>query len=537
MDASAVVTMTGGQIVVQTLHELGVQTIFSVSGNQILPIYDAASESGMRMIHLRHESAAAYAAAASGEIRNQPGVLLVSAGPAFVAALAGVAAAKSLEVPLLFLSGASATGERGAGGFQDIDQQSIARTVCKASLDVAAIEQVRAVVSQAWALAQTGIPGPVHVSLPANVLRAAVPDQVSFQTQASARPLLSAADESTLQAIAHHLMQAQRPLIIARPSAARGAAGKALWSIAHHLHIEPIITESPRGLRDLKYSEMVRHYPESDAALVIAPADFAVGFLARSTIASEGHLFLLDAPGDPPSRRPPELHAQLSPGCALAYVEECITGPVATLEEWARLWSRVPPLEMPVSRSPHSGLHPLSVAAMVRRVLQPDDVIILDGGEFCQWIRLGLRGAPNRVLWNSRFGGIGGSIPMALGVAVTGHPGRTIALLGDGAAGYHLSEFETAVRYGFPFVTIIGNDARWAAEWFQQLNRYGPDRTFETALLPARYDRVAAGLGAKEIRVTEAPALKRALAASLAAPEPVCLNVPILSVGSPAVEV
>jgi acetolactate synthase-1/2/3 large subunit len=169
-------------------------------------------------------------------------------------------------------------------------------------------------------------------------------------------------------------------------------------------------------------------------------------------------------------------------------------------------------------------------------VLQPDDVIVLDGGEFCQWIRLGLRDIPNRVLWNSRFGGIGGSIPMALGIAATGHPGRTIVLLGDGAAGYHVSEFETAARYGIPFVAIIGNDARWAAEWFGQVRRYGPDRTFETALSPARYDRVAAGLGAMGIQVTDAAALERALLASLTAQEPACLNVRTLSLESPAVE-
>ena len=113
-DGIVAITMrdiTGGQIVIQTLHDLGVQTIFSVSGNQILPIYDAAGESGLRMIHMRHESAAAYAATASAEVRNQPGTLLVSAGPAFVAALAGVTAAKSLEVPLLFLSRAWTTEE------------------------------------------------------------------------------------------------------------------------------------------------------------------------------------------------------------------------------------------------------------------------------------------------------------------------------------------------------------------------------------------------------------------------------------------
>src|SRR5215475_1315146 len=108
-------SLTGGQIVVRTLRNLGAQRIFSVSGNQILPIYDAAGACGLRIIHMRHESAAAYAAAASAEIEYRPGIVLVSAGPAFVASLAGVAAARSMEVPLLFLSGASVTAGANAG--------------------------------------------------------------------------------------------------------------------------------------------------------------------------------------------------------------------------------------------------------------------------------------------------------------------------------------------------------------------------------------------------------------------------------------
>src|SRR5262245_64098585 len=125
-------TMTGGQIVARTLRELGADLIFSVSGNQILPIYDAAMDFDLRIIHMRHESAAAYAAAASAELSDRPGVLLVTAGPGFLAATTGVAIAKSMELPLLFLSGASATANAGAGGFQDLDQVTVARVICKA---------------------------------------------------------------------------------------------------------------------------------------------------------------------------------------------------------------------------------------------------------------------------------------------------------------------------------------------------------------------------------------------------------------------
>src|ERR1043166_8131073 len=99
--------VTGGQAVADVLRELGAATIFSVSGNQILPIYDAAGDSGLRIIHIRHESAAAFAAAGMSELTGQPGVLLTSAGPGFLAALTAVATVRAMELPLMFMSGTS----------------------------------------------------------------------------------------------------------------------------------------------------------------------------------------------------------------------------------------------------------------------------------------------------------------------------------------------------------------------------------------------------------------------------------------------
>jgi acetolactate synthase I/II/III large subunit len=124
---------------------------------------------------------------------------------------------------------------------------------------------------------------------------------------------------------------------------------------------------------------------------------------------------------------------------------------------------------------------------------------------------------------------------MALGIAATGHSGRTIVFIGDGSFGYHASEFETAVRYALPMVVIVGNDARWGAEWHLQVSRYGQNRAYETDLLPARYDQVAVGLGAAGFHVAESISLHDALLASLSGSQPACLNVQILSVQSPAV--
>ncbi|MGI8688510.1 MAG: thiamine pyrophosphate-binding protein [Thermomicrobiales bacterium] len=528
--------ITGGAIVARTLRDLGADVLFSVSGNQILPIYDAIIDTDLRLIHMRHESAAAYAAAAFAEMRDAPGVALVSAAPAFLAALPGVATCRQMELPLLFLNGAGRTAEVGAGGFQDFDYASAAQTVRKATVQVTNAAQIRQVLIQAWRLAQAYVPGPVHVSLPVDTLLAATHDEPGTGVKEEpVPPRLTAADEAALAAMAARLSQAARSVIVARPSAARGPAGVALRTLASRLGITPVVTEAPRGLGDLKYGEAIRRYAESDCALVIGPADFAVGFLDPSVIASRGEVLLIDAPGDPAPRRAPHIHLHLPPLLALAHLAAIVTST-------ARV-SASKPVVAPSSdgaaesaMAMSAGIHPFQVAVALRTLLEPDDVIVLDGGEFAQWIRFGLRDLPNRVLWNSKLGGIGGSIPLAVGIAAAGHRGRTIVLVGDGAAGYHLSEFETAVRHGLPFIAIVGNDGRWAAEWHMQVSRYGAERAVATDLSPTRYDMVARGFGATSDDIHDLASFRAALAARLAEGRPACLNVHVLSIPSPAAQ-
>ena len=482
---------------------------------------------------MRHESGAAYAAGASAELREMPGVALVTAGPGFLAATLGVATIKSMELPLLFLSGASATSDAGAGGFQDLDQTSVALVTCKATMRVTSVKGIRKTLIEAWRLAQSSIPGPVHVSLPLDVLLAETPDVLSIQRQPP--PADSAIrDESILHGMALKLMEAKRPFIIARQSASRGAAGRSLHALAQQLGTTAFISESPRGLSDLKYREIVSRLRDSDCLLAIAPADFAVGFLAEPVIAPSCEVLHIDAPGDPQPRQPAELLTQVAPDLALSYLANATASHVPLLPVRRQL-EAVPQSTEISSLLSKDGLHPLEVARVVRGLLQPDDVVILDGGEFCQWIRLGLHGVPNRMVWNSKLGGIGGSIPMAVGIASASYRGRTIIFVGDGSFGYHSSEFETAARNALPIVAIVGNDRRWGAEWHLQVSRYGSDRTYGTELSGARYDLVASGFGALGFHITDSVALEEALRVSLDRSQPACLNVQILSLQSPAV--
>jgi acetolactate synthase-1/2/3 large subunit len=509
---------------------MGVSTIFSVSGNQVLPVFDAAGDHGLRLIHMRHESAAAFAAAGMSELTDKPGVILTSAGPGFLAALTGVAAVRAMELPLVFMSGDSPIQNAPFGNFQVLNQQATCRDVCKASLYASSVDSVAAVLVEAFLRSQEGVPGPVHVGLPADVLvEISGPRTGASGVQSRAWP-----DVRQLQAVVEHLDRATRPMVIARPSAARGRALELLNQLCHNLGVQPIITGPPRGLADSKYSHLTAHYKRSDCALVIGPSDYSLGFLDGSILVETGKILLVDAEGDPQPRRRVTEHMQVDVVPALEYLEKHTQGFEIRDWEWSHLWRAS--LEREPRPDPAPGpVHPLEVAWQVRDILKPEDVLCVDGGEFCQWIRLGLRDVPNRWLWNSKFGIIGNSIPMALGVSAQGHPGRTIAIMGDGGSGYHLLEFETAVRYGIPFVAIIGNDARWGAEWHIQARKYGESRTFETNLMPARYDQAAAGLGALGFYAPDTATFHRALQEALASGKPCCINVDIQSLRSAAI--
>src|SRR5579884_48016 len=369
---------TGGQAVTESLRALGASIVFGVSGNQILPIYDTARDSGLRMIHMRHESASAFAAAGMAEMTGHPGVLLTSAGPAFLAALTGVAVIRAMELPLIFLSGASPIHDSGYGNFQELDQATTCRSVCKASFSATNVEAIPTVLSEAWQLTLQGIPGPVHVGLPADVLLAtgarvpvpnvaAVYDRRHFQASAELRGLVSI------------LLESSRPMLIARPHAARGRAAELLSRLSNNLGVKPLLTGPPRGLADARYAHVLPHYKRSDCVLLIGPSDYSVGFLDESIIAEHGNVLLVDAEGDPKPRRQPAVHTRTAVLDALEYLVAATTSFKVRDPEWFQLWST--PLEPEPRPQAHPGrVHPLEVAAQIRDILQPDDVLCVDGG-------------------------------------------------------------------------------------------------------------------------------------------------------------
>ena len=181
----------------------------------------------------------------------------------------------------------------------------------------------------------------------------------------------------------------------------------------------------------------------------------------------------------------------------------------------------------------NGALHPVQVCREIQKLLGDGGVFVSDGGEFGQWAQACIN-APERLI-NGPSGAIGSSIPFAIAARLARPQAPIVATLGDGTFGFHAMELDTAVRYGIPFVLVVGNDAAWNAEYQIQLRDYGPDRLFECELLPSRYDGVAAALGGHGAHVASLAELGPMLRAALDSGLPACVNVPISRHAAPAV--
>src|SRR3984885_11121991 len=169
--------LRGADIVARTLQDLGVTRIFTLSGNHIMPVFDALLSTDIRLIHARHEAACVHMADAWGRLTGEPGIALVTGGQGHSNAVAALYNALASESPLMLLSGHAPISELGRGAFQEMAQADLARPVTKASWTATAAETLGSDIAKAMELATTGRSGPVHVSLPVDLLEKTTADE------------------------------------------------------------------------------------------------------------------------------------------------------------------------------------------------------------------------------------------------------------------------------------------------------------------------------------------------------------------------
>jgi acetolactate synthase-1/2/3 large subunit len=537
----------GADIVARSLTRLGCGRVFTLSGNHIMSIFDAALETNLDLVHVRHEAAAVHMADAWGRLTGDAGIALVTGGPGHANAVGALFTALGAESPMVLLSGHAATWELGRGGFQEIRQADMAAPVTKASWTAASAATLGRDLEKAIRIATSGRPGPVHLSLPSDLLEERVESNaIVWPSMERVGPSVPALAETVADAILAAIADAERPLILAGPQLS-SVSGRALLDRLEVATKAPaVVMESPRGIADATlgaFPDLVRRV---DLIVLLGKAlDFTIRWASGPAFDPGVRLIAIDPEAALVDRTANEKGDRLLIGYiadARSAAETLIAraAKVGTREgDWliearAALDHRPDAWATMVAETP-GRLHPTEVFRALRPHLErnADAVLVCDGGEFAQWGQSML--PVRRRLVNGVAGAIGSSLSFALSARLLEPEAPVFAVLGDGTIGFHLSEFETAVRRRLPFVAVLGNDACWNAESQIQLREYGRDRMHGCELLGARYDQVVVALGGHGEFVEHAADLPGAIERSLASGKPACINIMVESVGAPIV--
>ncbi len=539
-------TQRGADVLVRSLEAAGVRTVFTLSGNHIMPVFDAVIGSKLQLIHVRHEAAAVHMADAYARLTGEVGVALVTGGQGHTNAVAALTTAQCADAPVLLLSGHAPLRELGRGSFQELRQADMAAPVCKASSTARSASTLAAELAHAIRLARGGRPGPVHLSLPVDVLDHKLAEQ---QAMAPAGEAFAPMPQHLPAAIANAVMaaihRAERPLILAGPMLATTAGRATLAALSAALGVPAVPMESPRGINDPSLGAFAEVLKQADLIVLLGkPHDFTLRFAEPPVVDANARFIVLDPDRAMIARAQREKRGRvalsaLSDAAAAAHalVEAAITKHhnAAWLTEVASAISYRPATWDNVAGR-DGAVHPIELCRAVQSVLatSPASVFIADGGEIGQWAQAGIS-APRRVI-NGVAGSIGAAIPFAIAARVVEANAPVIAVMGDGTFGFHMAEFDTAVRHTLPFVAVVGNDSAWNAEHQIQVREYGADRAHSCELLPmTRYDQVAVALGGYGELVTRAADLPGALSRALASGKPACVNVMIERLPAPVV--
>ena len=537
----------GADIVARSLSRLGGRQVFTLSGNHIMSIFDAALETNLDLVHVRHEAAAVHMADAWGRLTGDAGIALVTGGPGHANAVGALFTALGAESPMVLLSGHAATWELGRGGFQEIRQADMAAPVTKASWTATSAGTLGHDLGKAIRIATSGRPGPVHLSLPSDLLEERVESNAivwpnTQRTGATVPALAEPVADAILKAVA----RAERPVILAGPQLSSVSGRKLITRLEVATKAPVVIMESPRGIADATlgaFPDLVRRV---DLIVLLGKAlDFTTKWASGPTFDPGVRLIAIDPEAALVERAANEKGDRLLMGCIAdvrsaaetLIVRAALVGTRQgdwLVEARAALDHR-PDAWATVAAGTAGRFHPAEVFRALRPHVErnADAVLVCDGGEFAQWGQSML--PVHRRLVNGVAGAIGSSLSFALSARLLEPEAPVFAVLGDGTIGFHICEFETAMRRRLPFVAVLGNDACWNAESQIQLREYGRDRMHGCELLPSRYDQVVAALGGHGEFVEHAADLPGAIERSLASGKPACINIMVESTAAPVV--
>lgn len=548
--------MNGGALIAEVLKRRGVPFLFTLCGGHISPILVEAKKRGIRVVDTRHEVNAVFAADAVARMTGIPGVAAVTAGPGLTNTITAIKNAQLAQSPLVLLGGASATVLRGRGSLQDIDQQTLMRPHVKWVGAAKRVKDLVPLLETAFDVAQSGVPGPVFLECPVDLLypqamikewygvKSAAGKQASLKDRAleaylklhTARlfagvdnvqfgdglpPEPPEASRAQVSEALGKLAKAERPLIILGSGALQlpQQAGQ-IAAAVEKLGVPTFLSGMGRGLLGAGHPLQLRHgrkaaLKKADVVLLLGvPADFRLDYgkhLGRK-------IFLIGvnrSRDDLLLNRKPELAIQADPGrflqalAAQGLASSRWSGWLAELRQADDARDRE--IASQAGDSADEFCNPLAVCKAVEDVLPDDSVLVADGGDFVATASYILR-PRQRLSWLDPgvFGTLGVGAGFAIGAQCVRPDAQTWIIYGDGSLGYSLAEFDTYVRHGLPIIALVGTDASWMQIAREQTEILGD--AVGTELRRTAYHKAAEGLGGVGIEVRDPSELPEAIA-------------------------
>jgi acetolactate synthase-1/2/3 large subunit len=539
--------INGGELLARTLADAGVTHAFGVHGGHLDALLVSMARRGITLVDTRHEAAAGHAAQAFATATGGLGVAFCTSGPGFTNAFTAMANAHLDRTPVIFLTSSAPLREAELNVLQSgIDQVAAARTVTRWAVQAARVARVPDLAAQAIRRAYGGVPGPVLLDVPIDVMFRPMDESLA------PRPLTfrippSAPSRESVAAVADVLRRSERPVIVLGAGAGRSqGAREALEELGKAAGIPMVETAGGRGV--LSASSPVRLGATAELAvlprigkapdtilLLGARRGIQLGGRSSTVIPEAAAVVQVDVD-------PAELGRIGTPKVAIEadvtqFARELATAvtddPGIDFSDWNAesraaqgladlMWADAEPMT-------ESGrIHPAVAAAEIWRSLGDTGVVISDGGEASGWIAAGARARrPGDYQGIGMLGGLGIGTGFSIGLACARPGERVVAVTGDGAIGFHIQEWDTMLRHRLPVTTVIMNNLGWGMSFHGQDAIYGAGNRVVSDLPDTRYDKIAAGFGLHAERVERVEDIGPALRRAKDSGGPACIDIAI----------
>jgi acetolactate synthase I/II/III large subunit len=512
--------MLGGHAAALAIKAAGAKVIFTLSGGHIAALYDGCVEHGIDVIDTRHEQGAVHAADGWARLTRGLGVAVVTAGPGVTDAVTGVVAAYFAQSPVLVIAGAPKQQFMGRGTLQEMDQLQLFEKYTKAQLVCRSADRVTEMVSQAAQLALAGVPGPVFVEIPHDVM---IADTSEVRThQAEFRPLPQAADPASVARMAEILASSEKPVLFCGSSIWWDDAAAEVRALAQ-LGLPILVNGMARGVLPPGHEALFSHarehaFKHTDALVLMgAPLDFRMGYGQGIQPTAKVLQVDRDVRNLGKNRRSDVmLHADARSALSGLLAALAKKGPQAAWSEWRKELHKAEDekraRQQKYEQDDSAPLNHFRIGRAIQDIVDEDTIIIGDGGNV---VTLSAKVVQPRAIGNwldpGAFGTLGVGPPFALAAKRLRPSSHVVLILGDGAFGLNGFDLETCVRFGCPVTVVVGNDAAWGQIRIPHIRAFGKERAVGTQLAPIRYDKIVEAFGGAGEHVESGPELDAAL--------------------------